>query len=131
MEWIRSLMLPMQGSDFAREVDFVYMGIFWLSVVLQIGIVVAMGYFAWRYRYVPGRVTPHITHNTTLEIVWSVLPLLLCVVIFFWGLNDWMKYAVAPGESMEIQITAKKWILTFEYPDGSRTANDIHVPVGQ
>jgi cytochrome c oxidase subunit II len=76
-------------------------------------------------------VTPHITHNTTLEIVWSVLPLLLCIVIFFWGTTDWLKYAVAPGESMEIQITAKKWIWTFEYPDGSRTANDIHVPVGK
>jgi cytochrome c oxidase subunit II len=76
-------------------------------------------------------VTPHITHNTTLEIVWSVLPLLLCGVIFFWGLDGWMKYAVAPGESMEIQITAKKWIWTFEYPDGSRTANEIPVPIGK
>src|SRR5258706_14862473 len=106
MEWIRSLMLPMQGSDFAREVDFVYMGIFWLSVVLQIGIVVAMGYFAWRYRYVPGRATPHQTHNTVLEIVWSVLPLLLCVGLFFWGLVGYFKYIVAPGDSLVIQITA-------------------------
>ena len=60
-----------------------------------------------------------------------MLPLLLCVGIFFWGLNGWMKYAVAPGEAMEIQITAKKWLWQFEYPDGSRTVNDIHVPVNK
>ena len=42
-----------------------------------------------------------------------------------------MKYAVAPGESMEIQVTAKKWLWQFEYPDGSRTVNDIHVPVNK
>ena len=36
MEWVRSFWLPRQGSDFAREVDFVFMGIFWLSVVLFI-----------------------------------------------------------------------------------------------
>ena len=42
-------------------------------------------------------------------------------MIFFWGLNGWMKYAVAPGEAMEIQVTAKKWLWQFEYPDGSRT----------
>jgi cytochrome c oxidase subunit II len=131
MEWFRSLMLPPQGSAFAAEVDTLYMFLFWLSVILFLGIAFAAIYFAVRYKYVPGRVTPHITHNTMLEIVWTVLPLLLCGVIFFWGLDGWMKYSVAPGESMEIQVTAKKWIWTFEYPDGSRTANDIHVPIGK
>ena len=97
------------------------MALFWLSVVLFLGIAIPAVYFAWRYRYKPGRVTPHVTHNTALEIVWSVLPLLLCVGIFFWGLKGWMEYAVAPGEAMEIQVTAKKWLWQFEYPDGSRT----------
>ncbi|HEY2843361.1 MAG TPA: cytochrome c oxidase subunit II, partial [Bryobacteraceae bacterium] len=131
MEWIRSLMLPPQGSAFAGEVDTLYMFVFWLSVVLFLGIAIAAVYFAWRYRYVPGRVTPHITHNTTLEVIWTVLPLLLCVLIFFWGVSGFMKYAVAPGEAMEIQVTAKKWLWQFEYPDGSRTVNDIHLPVNK
>ncbi len=56
---------------------------------------------------------------------------MLCVGIFFWGLNGWMKYAVAPGEAMEIQVTAKQWLWPFEYPDGSRTVNEIHVPVNK
>lgn len=124
-------MMPPQGSEFAGEVDFVYMSLFWLSVVLFLGITVPALWFAWRYRYKPGRVTPHQTHNTVLEIVWSVLPLILCVGIFFWGLNGWMKYQVAPGESMEIQVTAKQWLWQFEYPDGSRTVNDVHVPVNK
>jgi cytochrome c oxidase subunit 2 len=132
MEWIRTLMLPkIQGSDYAREVDVVYMGIFWLSVVLFVGIVGAMSYFAWRYRYVPGRVTPHQTHNTTLEIVWSVLPLLLCVALFFWGLVGYLKFVVSPGEAMEIQVTAEKWQWGFEYPDGTRSLNEVHIPANK
>ncbi|MEQ1946764.1 MAG: cytochrome c oxidase subunit II [Bryobacteraceae bacterium] len=131
MEWVRSLMLPQQGSDFAKEVDYVYMGIFWLSVVMFIGIVVAMCYFAWRYRYVPGRVTPHQTHNTTLEILWSVLPLLLCVGLFFWGMKAYMKFIVAPGDAMEVQVTGQKWQWQFEYPDGTRSLNELHVPVNK
>ena len=35
------------------------MFLFWLSVVLFLGIAFAAIYFAWRYRYKPGRVTPH------------------------------------------------------------------------
>ena len=131
MEWLRSLMLPPQGSDFAKEVDFVYMGIFWLSVVFFLGITLAAVYFAWRFRYVPGRVTPHQTHNTTLEVLWSVGPLILCVGLFFWGLNGYLKFSVSPGDAMEISITAKQWLWQFEYPDGSRTINDIHVPVNK
>ncbi len=124
-------MLPPQGSAFAAEVDNVYMWLFWLSVFLFLGITVPAVYFAWRYRYKPGRVTPHQTHNTLLEIVWSVLPLMLCVLIFFIGLNGWMKYVVAPGEALEIQILARKWSWAFEYPDGSRTVNEVHVPVNK
>ena len=131
MEWLTRWMMPPQGSEFAGEVDFVYMALFWLSVVLFIGIAYPAVYFAWKYRYKPGRVTPHQTHNTFLEILWSVLPLLLCVGIFFWGVNGWMKFNVAPGEAMEIQVTAKQWLWTFEYPDGSRTVNDVHVPVNK
>jgi cytochrome c oxidase subunit II len=131
MDWIRASMLPRQGSVFAGEVDFLYMFLFWLSVVLFLGIAVPSLYFCWRYRYQPGRVTPHQTHNTVLEITWSILPLFLCVGIFFWGLASWMKSTVAPGEAMEIQITAKKWLWQFEYPDGSRTVNDLHLPVGK
>src|SRR5258708_27194316 len=124
MEWFRSLMLPPQGAGFAGEVDTLYMFLFWLSAVMFLGIAFAAIYFAYRYKYVPGRVTPHITHNTTLEIVWSVLPLLLCGVIFFWGLGGWMKYSVAPCDSMEIQMTAKKWLGQVEYPAGSRTGHE-------
>jgi len=131
MEWLRALMLPPQGSEFAKEIDFVYMGIFWLSVVMFLGIVLPMTYFAVRYRYKPGRVTPHQTHNTTLEIVWSVLPLLLCVGLFFWGLVGYLKYAVSPGEAMEIQVTAQKWQWAFEFPDGTRSLNEVHVPANR
>jgi cytochrome c oxidase subunit 2 len=131
MDWLRKWMMPPQGSEFAKEIDFVYMSLFWLSVVLFLMIAVPACYFAWRYRYKPGRVTPHQTHNTTLEVAWSVGPLVLCIGIFFWGLNGWMKYSVAPGESMEITVTAKQWLWQFEYPDGSRTINDIHVPVNK
>ncbi len=131
MDWLRNWMMPPQGSAYAGEVDFVYMGIFWLCAVMFIGIAGAAAWFSWRYRFRPGRVTPHDTHNTKLEVIWTVLPLILCIGIFFWGLNGWMKYAVAPGDAMEVQVTAKKWLWQFEYPDGTRTVNEIHVPANK
>ena len=124
-------MLPPRGQELATEIDITFLGIYWLSVVLFLGITLSALYFAWRFRYKPGRQTPHQTHNTTLEVLWSVLPLLLCVGIFFWGLHGYMKLVVAPGESMEVQVVGKQWLWEFIYPDGSRTVNDLHVPVNK
>ena len=42
MEWLRLTMLPaVQGSEFAKEVDDLYMFLFWLSVVFFVGIAAA------------------------------------------------------------------------------------------
>lgn len=130
MDWLRAFLLPLkQGSDFATEVDFKFMVLFWMSVVFFVGIVGAAAYFSWRYRYKPGRVTPHQTHNTTLEIIWTVIPTVICFAIFIWGVGGYMRFAVPPGEAMEIQVVGKQWLWTFEYPDGTRSVNEIHVPV--
>jgi cytochrome c oxidase subunit 2 len=132
MEWLRTFLLPAnQGSGFAREVDFKFMSLFWLSVVLFVVVIGPMTYFAWRYRYKPGRVTPHQTHNTMLEVTWTVIPTLICFAIFLWGVDGYMKFAVPPGEALEIQVVGKQWLWTFEYPDGTRSVNEIHVPVNK
>ncbi len=84
-----------------------------------------------RYRRKPGRKTPHITDHLGLELTWSILPLILVIGVFFWGFRNYMKSQVAPNESLEISVTAKKWVWSFEYPDGTRTLNEVHLPVNK
>jgi cytochrome c oxidase subunit 2 len=84
------------------------------------------------YRRKPGRVTtPHITDHLPLELAWSVGPLIIVIGVFFWGLKGYMDYSVSPGEALEIQVTGKKWLWQFEYPDGTRTINEMHVPINK
>ena len=132
MDWLTGrFLLPPQGSAYAATADTAFLTIYWLSVVLFWGITITTLYFAWRYQYKPGRVTPHQTHDTTLEILWSVVPLLICVGLFFMGMNGYMQYVVAPGDAMEVSVTGKQWLWEFTYPDGSKTINDLHVPVNK
>jgi len=46
MEWLRALLLPAQGSEFAKEIDLVYMGLLALCTVLFVGITYAAVYFS-------------------------------------------------------------------------------------
>ncbi|MFN3325189.1 MAG: cytochrome c oxidase subunit II [Bryobacteraceae bacterium] len=132
MNWLRTMMLPVEGSAYARDVDNLYLFLVWLSVFFFVLIAGLTGYFVWRYRKSRSRgPTPHITHHIGLELTWSIIPLLILIGIFFWGFHDYMNASVAPEDALEIQVSGKKWLWTFEYPDGMRTINEIHVPVNR
>jgi len=125
-------MLPGQNSAYTRDYDLMFMSIVGLCAFFFVLIAVLVFFFIIRYRRRENAgPTPHITHNLTLELVWSIIPLIIVIGIFFWGFHNYMNAAVAPGDALEIQVTGKKWLWTFEYPDGMRTINEIHVPVGR
>jgi cytochrome c oxidase subunit II len=131
MEWLRSILLPQQGSAYSSQVDDLYMFLTWLSLFLFLLIAGLAFYSMFKFRYRPGVVTPHITHNTKLEVTWTVLPLILVIAIFFWGFKSYLVAQIPPGDATEIQITAQKWNWTFEYPDGNRAINELHIPLGK
>ena len=132
MNWFRNWNLPLDASTTARDIDNLYIAITLMSVFFFVLVAGLILIFVLRYRRRrPNEPTPHITHNFPLEVAWSVIPLLMCIVVFFWGFRGFLRANVAPGDAMEIQVTAKKWVWTFEYPDGTRSINDLHVPVNK
>jgi cytochrome c oxidase subunit II len=131
MDWLRSLILPPQGSVYAAQLDTFYMFLTWLSVFFFLLITGVVLYSVIKFRHKPGDVTPHWTHNNWLEFVWTLIPLIIVMIIFFWGLKGYLQAEVAPGDAQEIQVTAKKWVWQFEYPDGSRAINEVHVQLNR
>jgi cytochrome c oxidase subunit II len=130
MNWLRDFFLPKQASTIAPGYDTLFLAITVISIILFTMVTVMAIYFAKRYRRRrPDEITPHMTHNNALEIVWTVIPLIIVIVLFFWGFHRYMYAIVAPSESMEIVLSAKKWQWEFEYPDGMRSLNELHVPV--
>ena len=127
-EWV----MPPQASTLAPSIDSLFWFITFIDALFFLLIVGLITVFVTRYRRRgPDEVTPHITHNQKLEVIWSVVPLFIVIVIFFWGFHGFMRAQVAPANAIEIQVTGKKWLWQFEYPDGMRTLNTLHVPVNR
>lgn len=123
--------MPTQASTFARELDWVFMFIMWVCVVFFVVIAGAMFYFMIRYR----RRGPHdqvsrITHNTPLEVTWSVAPSFLLVMMFWWGFDAFMVTRTTPAGAYEIKVQAVRWKWTFVYPNGG-DSDELHVPPGR
>ncbi len=126
----KSFWLPEAASELAPEIDSLFYFVTWASGILFVGVMVAMLYFAWRYRRrealeVPAPVEP----SKVIEITWIVLPTILVLVLFNWGFRVFIKQGVAPPDSYEIKVRASMWKWDFEYPDGTVSTGELHVPV--
>lgn len=121
---------PKQASSFAAEVDNLYMAIFWISLVFFVAIVGVMVYFCIKYRRKDGVIAPEpsSSHNTAIEIIWSVLPSLLLVWIFYVGAESYFNMRVPREDAEEIQVTAKQFGWVFTYPDGDQSS-ELHLVV--
>ena len=122
-----SYWFPETASSFASDVDKLYMLIFWVSLVFFAGIVGAMVYFVVKYRERPGhKVEPSTSHNTALEIAWSVLPGFLLIWFFVDGARGFFDMKIIPGNVEQIQVVARQFNWEFHYPNGDVTP-DLHL----
>lgn len=129
----KSVMLPEAGSTFAGKVDELYYFIFWLSVFFFFLILIGLVFMVVKYRRrnmdapVGG-----LHHSMALELTWTIIPTLLVLVIFAWGLEGYMDMRAVPEDSYEIKVSAQKWGWNFTYRVGGDTFSPLdgklHVP---
>lgn len=123
-----------EASLVSHDVDAVF--IFILAIagfffILTQGLLI---YFAVRYRRKKGEeaaVTPYITGNLALEVVWIVIPSLLLVAIFAYGLVVFVRMRTPIPGATEIQVTASQFQWSFKYQDGRTSVNELRLALGQ
>lgn len=127
-----TIYLPPAGSTIAGEVDALFYFIFYASLVLFAIVVMSSVFFIWRYRRRGEHtLTSGTDHNVKLEILWTVIPTILVIIVFVWGFKTFLRMHVVPNEAIEIKATGQKWFWTFDYPNGANMVNDLVVPVGK
>ncbi len=132
MERLRDYLLPEQSSTLATDVDNLFMFINYASVILLVGITIALIYFSWKYkRKSESDVTPVIRHNLALELTWTIIPLIMIMIVFAWGFRGYMTMRNAPADSMEVYVTGLSFGWQFTYTNGVLSGSDLYVPAGR
>lgn len=125
-----TLWLPEGVSTLAPSLDALFYFVLWVSTTLFAGVVIAMAYFAIRYRRRhPEDVPIPVKESKLLEITWIIIPTILVLVVFTWGFRLFIDLGVAPPNSYEIQVRGKQWLWEFEYPNGAISTNELRVPI--
>jgi cytochrome c oxidase subunit 2 len=133
--------LPVDVSTFGRDIDSLFYLIYYITGATFILVTALMILFLVLYRQREGRRAIYSHGNTTLEIVWTVIPAAILVVLSFMSVSTWAKVKrFAPESDFELQVTAKQfnWEVAYPGPDGKLGTgddvmfdNDLHVPVNK
>jgi cytochrome c oxidase subunit II len=103
-----------------------------VSIFFTVLIFAAVFYFAIRYRRRSENELPHHVHTGwTLEIVWSVIPFGLTMIMFGWGASIFFKESRPPDNAMQVYVVAKQWMWKLQHLEGQREINELHIPVGR
>jgi cytochrome c oxidase subunit II len=119
------------ATEVAKEIHWVFDFILWTSAIFFV-IIIALGtYFVVRYRRRPGvDAEKTSSHNTALELLWSVIPTILVVAMFWYGFDTYMDLKRVPPDTYTINVTAQKWNWAYEYPNGMQSS-ELYVPAGR
>ncbi len=118
------------ASSYSGLVDQTFWLILGSSVIMLLGITVTMIYFIVKYRRSKNPNPAQIEGSVKLETLWTVLPTILVLVMFYYGWAGFKVMRDVPEDSMEVIVNARMWTWSFEYPNGVQ-ASELYVPTGK
>jgi len=128
-------LFPEAASSIAGNVDALYAYLVLVSAFFSLLIAFLVVFFAIKYRRrndeVPAPMDEHSIGGMVLEIVWSIIPLGLSLIMFAWGASIFFTESRPPADAMEIYVTGKQWMWKVQHNEGAREINELHVPVNR
>lgn len=88
-----------------------------LIVVTVIGVIVfgAMAYAIFKFRKSKGAVAATFSHNTKAEVIWTVIPVIILVVMAWPATANLIKMYDTRDAEMTVKVTGYQWMWRYEY----------------
>ncbi len=117
--------------DPVRGVDLAFWYILGISVLLLVAITVVMIFFVIKYRRSKHPEPADIRDNLNLEVVWTVLPTLIALTMFWVGWQSYIGLREVPDDAIEIDVAGQMYSWVFMYPNDKETEGELVVPLGK
>jgi cytochrome c oxidase subunit 2 len=123
---------PEQASEQAVAIDALYFFLVAVSAFFAALIAILVVVFAFKFRRRHDKEIGEAIHGSlALELLWTFIPLGICMVMFVWGAQVFFHLTRPPKGAMEIHIVGKQWMWKALHVNGAREINELHVPVGR
>jgi cytochrome c oxidase subunit 2 len=118
------------ASNFVEGVDKAFVFIFSIALLFIVGITVFMIWSVIKFNRKKGRPASQSDGSTTLEIIWTVVPLIIVIIMFQIGWNGFAPMRKPPKDAMAITAIGRMWEWEFDYGNGMKS-KDLVLPVSK
>ena len=88
-----------------------------MCAAISIFVLVLLGYTMVRYRRSRNPTPSRTSHNTLIEVIWTVVPVLILVAIAIPSIRLISAQYTPPPADVTIKVTGNQWYWTYQYPD--------------
>jgi len=106
-----------EGTELARDLHGLDHMILYIITVITIFVTGLLIYVLIRYNKRSNPTPARFSHYTPVEIVWTVVPILILIVIGSFSLPVLFKQLTVPQGDVTIKVTGNQWYWNYEYVD--------------
>ncbi len=110
------LFLPEPSSEHGVVLRNMFQRTLWATVPVFIVTHILLFYFAWKYRKDKTRISKYFPHDNRLELIWTLIPAVVLVLLVIDGLVNWNRImGPAPEDAVVIEATGQQFYWTLRY----------------
>ena len=100
-----------------RAADFHDGPLLWMSFIISIFVLLLLGYTMFRFRRSANPTPSRTSHNTLIEVIWTVVPVAILVGIAIPSIDLIRDQYKAPPADVTIKVIGNQWYWTYQYQD--------------
>lgn len=109
------------GTPVAQDLQWLDGFMTYIMTGIVIFVTLLLLYVIFRFNSRANPTPAKFTHNTPLEITWTLVPILILVVIGSFSLPVLFKELEIPKADLTVKVTGNQWFWTYQYPDDGIT----------
>ena len=113
-------------TETSKEVYALHMWVLWVCVAMGVVVFGAMIWSMIFHRKSKGAVAARWSHNTHVEAIWTVIPILILVSLAWPATNVLLKMAYTEKSDMTIKITGYQWKWGYDYVNVGDKPYHVH-----
>ncbi|WP_386077721.1 cytochrome c oxidase subunit II [Vreelandella sp. F11] len=107
--------MPVGVTDVSSDIYGLHMTIFWICVVIGVVVFGAMFYSLLRYRHSKGAKAAHFHEHTSVEVLWTAIPILILVGMAVPATATLKNMYDSSDAELDVMITGQQWRWRYEY----------------
>ena len=120
------------ASPMAQDAYDLHFGILWVCVAIFFIVFGAMFWSVFKHRRSAGAKAAQFHENTTVEIIWTLVPLIVLVAMAWPATKTMLEMKDASGADMAVKVTAYQWRWEYDYQqEGFKFISNLATPRDQ